>query len=100
MTLFKTASCAACTGWPLLAASGLLVSQSGPILWPFSPLTFMTFISAHLFWSCLDFTSVTFDMTLAIGVTVALSGHFTDKSGLQCLWLMNWELFHLGTVMG
>ena len=57
---------------PLLAAFGLLVSQSGPILWPFSPLTFMTFISTHLFWSCPDLTSVTFDMTLAIGVIVTL----------------------------
>ena len=49
---------------------------------------------------------MTFDVTLAIGVivtlsfTVPLSGHFTDKVGLQCLWLMNWELFHLGIVMG
>ena len=58
--------------WPLLAASGLLVSQSGPILWPFTPFTFMTFISTHLFWSCPDLTSVAFDMTLAIGVIVTL----------------------------
>ena len=56
--------------WPLLAASELLVSQSAPILWPFSPLTFMTFINTYLFWPCLDLISVTFDMTLTIGVIV------------------------------
>ena len=56
--------------WPLLAAAELLVLQSGPISCPFSPSTFMTFISTYFSWPCPDLTSVTFDMTLAIGVIV------------------------------
>ena len=105
MTLFNTSWCAACAGLPLLAASLLLVSQSGSILWPFSPLIFVTFISTHLSWSCLDLPSVTFDMTLAIGDIVTLRGTATLVVtslirlvyGVFGLWIGN--IFHLGTVM-
>ena len=53
-----------------MLASGLLVLQSGPILWLLSLSTFMTFTSRYLLWPCPDLTSVTFDKTLVLGVIV------------------------------
>ena len=69
MTLFKTASCAACAGLAIIGCFWIAGFTERAHLWPFSPLTF---ISTHLFWSCPDLTSVTFDMTLTIGVIVTL----------------------------